>query len=549
MRKLLVITLVLLVAFTAFAGGKKEEAPAPAPKQEAPKPEAPKPAEAAKPAAPVTMTILNGAEPPSLDPSLSEDTASHNILLGLNEGLLVYDPQTNDGAPGVAESYTVSEDGKTWTFKIRKNAKWSDGVAINAKTVVDSWLRSLDPKTASPYAWLMGMVVEGADAYNTEKGPREGVKIRALDDYTFQMDMVGPVPYVTSMLPHSIFGILPLHAIEKFGDKWTLPGNHVSNGPYIMTEWQPQDHITVVKNPNYWDAANVKVGKIVYIASDDDNTRLKVYLNGEADWMNKGIPPDQMDAMKVRPDYHVNPALATYFYEFNHTQPPFNDVRLRKALSMAFDKQVLVDKVSRGGQLPADTVVPKMAGYTSPKGNGYNLEAARKLLAEAGYPGGKGFPPITILYNTSEGHKKIAEYIQQQWSQNLGINMSIENVEWKTVLARGGQQDFQVLRMGWIGDYQDPNTFLELFQTDAGQNYGKYSNARFDELIQKAARMKAGPERFAALKQAEEIFILQDQGIIPIYFYTNLHLVDTSKWGGWYETTTDWHPPKAFFKK
>jgi oligopeptide transport system substrate-binding protein len=293
----------------------------------------------------------------------------------------------------------------------------------------------------------------------------------------------------------------------------------------------------------------VKLDRIEYYPSDDSNTRLNMYLAGEVDFMDDGIPTDQIDALKTRDDFQIVPALATYFYEFNHTEPPFNNVKLRKALAMAIDKQTLVERVSRGGQLPANVVVPGMANYTSPKGPGYNVEMARQLLAEAGYPGGKGFPKVTILYNTVEAHKKIAEYIQQQWEQNLGISMSIENAEWKTVLARGKEQDFQVLRMGWIGDYIDPNTFLELFQTDAGQNYGKYSNAEFDKLIQEAARMAPGPERMAKLAKAEEIFIVQDQGIIPIYFYTNMDLIDTGKWGGWNATILDWQPPKFIYNK
>ncbi len=241
--------------------------------------------------------------------------------------------------------------------------------------------------------------------------------------------------------------------------------------------------------------------------------------------------------------------LGTYYYTFNHTQPPFNNVKLRKALAMSIDKQVLVDRVSRGGETPTDVVVPNMAGYTSPEGNHYDVEAAKQLLAEAGYPGGQGLPEITILYNTSEGHKKIAEYAQQQWEENLGISMSIENVEWKTALSRGREQDFMLLRMGWIGDYLDPNTFLELFQAHSGSNYGKYNNPEFDKLIQEAARMPASAARTAKLKQAEQIFITQDQGILPIYHYTNKNLIDLSKWGGWYNTATDWHHPKFIYKK
>ena len=319
----------------------------------------------------VVFTILNGAEPPTLDPALSEDNVSHNILLGLFEGLLVYDPKTNNGAPGIAESWATSNEGKTYTFKIRKNAKWSDGVPITAKTVVDSWLRTLDPATASPYAWMMGMVVQGANEYNSGNAGPEAVKIQALDDYTFRMDMVGPLPYVESMLPHTIFGIVPIHTIKKAGDKWTLPENMVCNGPFILKEWEPQDHVTVVKNKNYWDAGAVTLDEILYIPSDDNNTRLNMYKNAEADWMFQGIPLDQIDVVKQRPDYQVIPQLATYFYEFDHTKPPFNDVKIRKAFAMGIDKQTLVDKVTRGGQLATNEVTPPLPGYNPPKGNQY----------------------------------------------------------------------------------------------------------------------------------------------------------------------------------
>ncbi len=525
MKKILLILLALIVAMSVFAGGGQE-----AVKEE------------------VVFRVINGTEPPSLDPSLSSDTTSHNILIALFEGLLIYDPKTNDGIPGMAESFDISDDGTVYTFHLRKTT-WSDGVPITAQTFVDSWLRTADPETASSYAWLMGMAVEGADAFSSGDAGPEAVKIRAVDDYTFEVTMVGPLPYVTSMLPHTVFGVLPMHVIEKYGEKWVLPGNMVSNGAYILEEWKPQEVLTVVRNPKYWDADMVTIDKIVYDPSDDNTTSLNMYLAGEGDWSNAPLPPDQLDALKLRDDYQSVPMLGTYYYTFNHTQPPFNNVKLRKALAMSIDKQVLVDRVSRGGQTPTDVVVPAMAGYTSPEGNHYNVEAAKKLLAEAGYPGGQGLPEITILYNTNEAHKKIAEYAQQQWEENLGISMTIENVEWKTALSRGRKQDFQLLRMGWIGDYLDPNTFLELFQSHSGSNYGKYSNPEFDRLIQEAARMSAGAARTAKMKQAEEIFVKQDQGILPIYHYTNLNMIDLDKWGGWYNTATDWHHPKYIYKK
>ncbi len=526
MKKLLVLLLTLTIAATAFAGGQEEAATTDLP----------------------TFTILNGAEPPSLDGSLMQDTTSSRIHLALFENLLSYDPETNLGVPGLAKSWEVSDDRLTYTFTLRE-AEWSDGTPITAQTVVDSWLRTLNPDTGSPYAWMMSMVVKGAGDYNSGEAGPEAVQIRALDDQTFQMELVGPAPYVLGMLPHSIFGVLPLHVIEEHGDKWTLPENIVSNGPFVLEEWKPQEVLTVVKNENYWDAENVRLGKIVFIPSDDNNTRYNMYLNGEADWMRGGIPSEQLDIARLRPDYQSHPQLATYYYELNQTKAPLDNVDVRKALAMSINKKDLVEKVVRGGQIPANRVTPPMAGYDPPEGTPTNIEKAKEHLAKAGYPDGEGFPGLTILYNTSTGHQENAEFIQQQWETNLNITVELENAEWKTVLARGGNQDFEILRMGWVGDYQDPNTFLELFQTDSGQNFGQYSNPEFDELIQKAAMMPAGEERLDTLAQAEKIFIEEDQGMIPLYHYVNIDLIDTDKWGGWYPTTLGWHPWKHIYLK
>lgn len=527
MKKLLALLMSLAFVFGAFAGGAEEGAAV----EDLP-----------------TLTILNGTEPPSLDSSLMSDTTSSRIHQALFECLIGYDPETNLGEPGVAESWSMNADGSVYTFKLRKT-NWSDGVLINAKTVVDSWLRTLNPETGSSYAWMMNMVVAGANEYNSGEAGPEAVKIKAVDDYTFEVELVDPAAYFIGMLPHQIFGILPLHVIEEHGDEWTLPENIVSNGPFLLEEWKPQEVLTVVKNPDYWDADQVQLGKIVFIPSDDNNTRLNMYLNDEADWMRGGMPPDQLPTLMQRDDFEIIPALGTYYYAMNQTEPPFDDVNLRKALAMAIDKQVLVDKVSRGGQLPADSVVPTLGGYDPPKGNGFDVKKAKEYLAAAGYPNGDGFPDVTLLYNTSVGHKAIAEYVQQQWETNLNVDIKIENTEWKTVLARGKEQDFQIMRLGWIGDYQDPNTFLELFYSFSGQNYGKYANTQFDDLVKEASTLPDSPARTAKLKEAETLFIEQDQGIIPIYFYANHDLIDTDVWGGWYPTVMGNHPFKYIYKK
>jgi oligopeptide transport system substrate-binding protein len=256
-----------------------------------------------------------------------------------------------------------------------------------------------------------------------------------------------------------------------------------------------------------------------------------------------------MEAAKQRPDFHVNKYLGTYYYIFQNEVPPFDDPRVRKALTMSIDRKTLVEKVTRAGEQAGFNMVPPMEGYTPAEGNKENIETAKKLLAEAGYPDGKGFPKFQLLYNTSERHKQIGEFIQQQWEENLGIEMELYNQEWKTYLATRRAGDFQVSRAGWIGDYPDPNTFLDMFGTGNAMNGGRYSNAKYDELIAKAARMPAGKERFEVLRQAEDIFITQDQGVMPIYAYTVQNMIDLDKWGGWYPNVMDYHPTKDIYKK
>jgi len=246
--------------------------------------------------------------------------------------------------------------------------------------------------------------------------------------------------------------------------------------------------------------------------------------------------------VKILPDYQVAPQLSTYYYIFNVKRGPLQDVRVRKALTMALNRQELVEKVTRAGQKATRSMVPPLVGYTPAEGAGYDPEEAKKLLAEAGYPNGKGFPVMTVIYNTNDAHKLIAEYVQEAWKQTLGIDIAIQNYEWKTFLDVRKQHDFDIARSGWVGDYQDPNTFLEIFLTGAGNNDGEYSNEKFDALVRKAASMKGGAERFQVLHDAEAVFLTEDQGVLPIYSYVSQSLIDTTKWEGWYLNTLDIHP-------
>lgn len=560
------LAVVLLALLMLVSCGKKEEAKTTTPATttattaatEAPKAAEPAPAPAAEPApapAPaedkVVFRIANGAEPESLDPAKIQGVPEHRIFETLFEGLVVYDPATADGVPGLAESWEVSEDGMTYTFKLRK-ANWSDGTPITANDVVYSWLRELAPETASPYAWFPVMFLAGAEAYNAGEAGPEAVQIRALDDYTFQMDLIGPLPYVIGALGHYSFAVVPQHAIEKYGDEWILPGNFVGNGPYTLKEWTPQDKIVAVKNEAYWDADSVKLDEVVFYASDDNNTNYNMYISGQVDWLT-GIPADKLDSVMMREDYQVAPQLSTYYYVIQTTKAPFDDPAVRQALSLAIDREKLVEEVTKAGQIPAWGIVPNMAGYDALEFPYDNMDdaiaAAQELLASAGYPNGVGFPAFSLLYNTDDSHKMIAEFVQQEWVNNLGISCTLENQEWATYLSNRNAGNFDVARAGWVGDYQDPNTFLDMFVTGAGMNGGKYSNEDYDLFINEAARMEAGEDRMDVLKTAESIMIDEDQAIIPFYYYVSQNLIDLDKWGGWYSNTMDYHPTKDIYLK
>ncbi|MDY0288476.1 MAG: peptide ABC transporter substrate-binding protein [Sphaerochaeta sp.] len=569
MKKFLAIMLCVVLVSAVFISCGKKEAPktaatpapaapvAPAAKPAAPAAPAPvavKPAPAPAPVAKdeLVFRISNGAEPESLDPALIQGVPEHRIYETIFEGLVAIHPETALAIPGVAESWTISDDMTQYTFKLRKEAVWSDGKAITADDVVYSWLRILDPATAGPYAWFPCMFLAGAQEFNDGTAGPEAVGIRALDSQTFQMDLIGPLPYTLDALTHYSFAIVPKHAIDKYGSAWTDPANFVGNGPFVLSDRVAQTSITAVKNDKYWDKDKVTLDKVIFYSSDSDTTNYNMYLNGELDWATN-VPPDQLAAAQMRDDFQIAPQLATYYYVFQTQKAPINNVLVRKALSLAVDRTALVEGVTKAGQIPAWGIVTPMAGYEAlefPYDNHDDaVAAAQKLLSDAGYPNGAGFPGFSILYNTNEGHKQIAEFIQQEWKNNLGINVTLENQEWQTYLSNRNQGNFTVSRAGWVGDYTDPNTFLDMFLTGGGMNGGQYSNEVYDLLINESARMEAGPDRMGVLKTAEDIMINQDQALMPLYYYVTMNMVNTDKWGGWYNNTRDYHPTKDIYLK
>lgn len=492
--------------------------------------------------------IGNGADPGSIDPAINDGVPESRIISALFEGLVVQNPDGGAPLPGMAESWEISNNGTTYTFTLREGIAWSDGVAITAQTFVDSWLRILNPDLGSAYAWFPALFVKGGLAYNSGEADKDAVHVRALSDRIFEFDLVGPAPYALEALYHHSFFPVPLHAIEEYGESWTQVDNIVSNGPFVLKSWVPQASLTVEKNESYWDKDAVKLDEVVFLPIENARTALNAYNNDEVDWITT-IPNDSFDELRLRDDFHVNTVLTTYYYAFNTDVVPLDDVRVRQALSLAINRKDIVEFVTGGGETPAYAMSPSMPGYETLKDNFEDVELAKKLLADAGYPNGEGFPDFELIYNSSESHRQIAESVQQQWKENLNIDITLVNQEWKTYQVTRNTSNFQIIRAGWGSDYADPNTFLDLFTKNSFKNYPNYKNPRYTEIIEEAALLPNGEERYALLREADKLISQEDFAVMPIYYNVAKNLIDTEKWGGWSTTARDEHPIKTIYLK
>jgi oligopeptide transport system substrate-binding protein len=486
--------------------------------------------------------ISNMVEPESLDPALVTGVPENRIISNLFEGLTTPDPKDLSPRPGMAESWRVSKDGVVYTFTLR-DARWTDGRPVTAHDFVYAWERVLNPKTGAKYAQQVYYLKNG-EAYNRGRiTDFSQVGAEALNDRTLQVTLRCPTAYFLDLT--SFFTLLPVPrwAIQAHGRDWVKPGKIVSNGPFRLVSWMPQNALVLERNPQHWDAARVKLQKVIFSPTEEVNTAFKQFLAGESDWVPQ-VPTSQLDAVRGRREFYASPYLGTYFFRFNVTKPPLNDLRVRKALSMAVDREAITRYVAKAGQVPASTFVPAgMRGYEGARGLPFDVAAAKKLLAEAGYPNGKGFPRVELMYNTSELHRTITQAIQQMWKDNLGIQVDLVNVEWKVYLARQGNLDYQIARAGWIGDYVDPNTFLDMWVTKGGNNETGWSNTRYDNLIARAACKIVNPtERMKALQEAEQI-LLDDAPILPLYIYVNTGMLSL-RVKGWYPNILDQHPLK-----
>ncbi|MFE1629657.1 peptide ABC transporter substrate-binding protein [Brevibacillus reuszeri] len=473
-------------------------------------------------AGPKVLKLNLHSEPPTADPGIAEDTTSGTIITATFEGLtrVGKDNKVHEAA---AESYTVSEDGKKYTFKIRDN-KWSNGDAVTAKDFEFAWKRALDPKTASNYAYQL-YYVKGAEAYNKGTGKVEDVGVKAVDDKTLEVELNNPTPFFLELVAFKTYFPVNQKVVEG-NEKWATDAKTiVGNGPFKMETWEHKSKLIVVKNDNYWDKDNVKLDKIEFSMVEDENTELSMFENGELDWAGSptsALPTDAIPALKESGKMTTQPIAGTYFYRFNTEKAPFNNAKIRKAFAYAIDRQGLIDNILQAGQLPATGYVPmSMAlnkdGYFKDK----DLEAAKKMLEEGMKEAGiSKFPAITLSYNTSEGHKKIAEAIQDQWKKNLGVDVKLENKEWKVYLDDVHQGKYQVARAGWLGDFNDPINFLEMFKDkDGGNNDTRWENPKYKELLNQSALEPDLEKRKAILAEAEQI-LMDEMPIMPIYYYT-----------------------------
>lgn len=495
----------------------------------------------------------NSADPESLDPHKTSTVYEANILRDLFMGLMIQNARA-EVEPGAAESHAVSEDGKVYTFKMRQGATWSDGTPVTANDFVYSWRRVVDPATAAEYAYMLAPVMNAEDVTAGKKKPEE-LGVRAVDDMTFEVTLNAPTPYFLEMLTHQATYAVSQANVEKFGADFIKPGNLVSNGAYVLAEFVPNDHVKAVKNDKFYDAANVKIDVVNYIPTEDRSTAMKRFEAGELD-SNDDIPTEQLADLKAKfgDQVRLGPYLGTYYYSFKTDKAPWDNVKLRHAISMAVDRDYLAEKVWQNTMIPSYSFVPPgIGGYETrtldyaEKSQIDREDEARKILTELGYGPDKPLK-MEIRFNTSENHQNTAVAIQEQLKP-LGVEVSLLNTDTKTHYGHLEQKgDFDVARAGWIADYKDPSNFLDLCKSGTGNNYGQYSSAEYDDLLAKAAAAADPGERMKLLSDAEGVGVARDLCVMPLLYY-GFHTVVSNRIKGWEDNVMDVHPTRFLSKE
>lgn len=474
----------------------------------------------------------NASEPQFLDPQLLTGSVEHALARAFFEGLVNASKVTGEIVPGVAEKWEISDDRLVYTFHLRSDAKWSNGTAVVANDFVRSYQRMLTPAVAADYVYMLYPVKGAEDYYNGRIKDFSQTGFQAPDDHTLILTLSRPTPFLLSTLAQPAWDPLPIATLEKFHDldrrdvTWTRPENIVGNGPFIMKEWRQNQKIVAEKSSTYWDRANVKLDQIDFLPIESADTEERMFRTGQID-ITYEVPLTKIAMyQRERPkNILLAPWCSVYFYRFNVARKPLDDVRVRRALSMAIERDKLVKYVTLGDEQPALSIVPPdTAGYVGDYKLHENVTEAKKLLAEAGFPNGKGFPHIQLLYNTSERHRPIAEAIQEMWRRNLGIEITLTNEEWKVFLADQRATNFDMQRAGWQADYLDPNVFFDLWKTGGGNNCTNWGSPEYDHLLDVSFDAKTRDERYATYRRMEKL-ILDESPIIPIFFYTDVKLI------------------------
>jgi oligopeptide transport system substrate-binding protein len=497
------------------------------------------------------LVILNGSEPESIDPAVITGQLDGRVAYGLFEGLLRWD-KFGQPQPATAETWEISADKKTYTFHLRPDARWSNGDPVTARDFVASWRRTLLPETAAEYGYLF-YCIRNAKAFNEGKTKDfDQVGVTALDDQTLRVELENPTPYFLELCAFSTF--LPVHlpTVERYGDDWIKPGKLVGNGAFILRDWRLNYRIRFQRNPLYWDRDRVQLELVDLLPIDNSITAYNFYASGVADLiLDKGLtPPSLIPELKQRPDFHSAPFQGNYFIRFNTTRKPFDDVRVRQAITMAIDKERIVTKITQAGEPPAYSFTPPdTGGYQPPRIFDYNPARAKQLLAEAGYPDGRGLRSVTYLYDNRKLNEDIAVEIQSMLWDTLRVRVELQKQEWKVYLNSMSRLDYDFSRSSWVGDYPDPNTFLDCFVTNGGNNRTGWSNREYDQLVDAAAREADQTRRFEIFRRAEDILLNYGTPICPLYYYVGIQIYRNEKLGGIVGNLIDEHPIREMFRK
>lgn len=492
------------------------------------------------------LVFINGSEPELLDPALITAQPSSRVAYALFEGLTIFGPDSVP-RPGVAAAWEVSSDGRQYTFHLRPEARWSNGDPVTTGDFLYAWRRVLLPETGAEYASQL-FPIRNAEAFNTGSlKDFSQVGVVSPDPHTLVVQLDNPTPYFPDLCAFATF--LPVHQATAEGHAdWASNAEHfVGNGPFLLQEWRLFDRVRLVKNFRYWNAASIEVCSIDVLPAAKPMTAFNLYATGAADlMMDKGLAPTSlMKELRRRKDFHSAPFLGTYFIRFNTQRAPFNDARIRRAFSLVIDKQVVVEKITQAGETPAGSFVPPGTGhgYLPPKGLERNVTEARRLLAEAGFAEGKGFPVVHYLYKgDSDLDRDIAVELQETLRKELGVQMLLKPQEWTVYLAAQSALDYDLCRSSWVADYNDPNTFLNMFVTNDGNNRTGWSHPSYDALIVDAARTSDVEQRFGKFQEAERILVEQEMPVCPLYFYVGIMFYNPDRLEGIEPNLLDEHP-------